>query len=662
MTKRCMMIIAGTLALTVWSGRAMTASAQEAALSNDDGLAAARTYVAEHGDRYMDHNRLRRGMKGYGKTVLAGTEIVRFDIEIVSVMTRFGPHQDAILARLSGLGLEKSGVAAGMSGSPCYVVDPDDGKEKMIGAVAFGWSFPKEPLCGIQPITQMLAVSGAIGSPPGGATQPSTMPGSSTAASAIGSSGSSAHASKEFLRMAFDTDSKDLLSLIAAQAGKNSRPAMARAAKPTLVPLASPLMISAAHVEGLAGLLKDMNMVAVQAGGANAIEAEAAKANFEPGGSIAVPLVCGDVDVSAIGTVTDVIGDRVLAFGHAFQGEGGVEFPIAPAYIHTLVSTMNESFKLGSALPPTGTLISDEQVGIVGITGKKAPMLPVKISVFWKDENRRQTYHYEIVRHNLLTPLALIFAIDNAQNGWKAAPEFRTVSYKGRIEFDGVGTLSLDNICTGDGVIEATIQAARPILALARNPFGAPVMARSIDLDFIIESGDTSAEILSINLDGSVYKPGDVVTGSITVRPFRHADKTMPIRFELPDGLAEGKYKLNACDAMMGLREMRTMMPHRFDPKNVQELFQALQVLARPRASQLYLCLPMTGGGLAIRQDELPELPRSKAAILDEAKLLDAVNYKELIQTLTPTSYVLSGHAISNFAVQVRPNETLLRP
>ncbi len=45
--------------------------------------------------------------------------------------------------------LEKTGVIAGMSGSPVYI----DGK--LLGAVAYAWPFGKEPIAGITPFSQM---------------------------------------------------------------------------------------------------------------------------------------------------------------------------------------------------------------------------------------------------------------------------------------------------------------------------------------------------------------------------------------------------------------------------------------------------------------------------------------------------------------------------
>ena len=54
-----------------------------------------------------------------------------------------------------GSGLEKTGVIAGMSGSPVYL----DGR--LAGAVAFGWPFANEAIAGITPIETMRGISGA---------------------------------------------------------------------------------------------------------------------------------------------------------------------------------------------------------------------------------------------------------------------------------------------------------------------------------------------------------------------------------------------------------------------------------------------------------------------------------------------------------------------
>ncbi|HEY6146616.1 MAG TPA: SpoIVB peptidase S55 domain-containing protein, partial [Thermoanaerobaculia bacterium] len=101
------------------------------------------------------------GMKGYGVSDLGdGLGVQKFDVEILGVLKRYAPRQDLILARVAGAGLEKSGIIAGMSGSPIYV----DGK--LVGALAYGWPFSKDPICGITPIQSMLDIRHAPPTPP----------------------------------------------------------------------------------------------------------------------------------------------------------------------------------------------------------------------------------------------------------------------------------------------------------------------------------------------------------------------------------------------------------------------------------------------------------------------------------------------------------------
>ncbi len=79
--------------------------------------------------KFMSADEVRPGMKGFGRTVFQGTKIEQFDVELLGVLKNFAPKQDMILARLSGGPLARTGVIAGMSGSPVYI----DGN--LLGAV-----------------------------------------------------------------------------------------------------------------------------------------------------------------------------------------------------------------------------------------------------------------------------------------------------------------------------------------------------------------------------------------------------------------------------------------------------------------------------------------------------------------------------------------------
>ena len=90
-------------------------------------------------------------MVGEAYTVFSGTKPEPFKVKVVSVVNNFLPQQDVILVRAEDPRVAFSGIAAGMSGSPVYI----DGR--LIGAIAYAWSFAKEPLAGVTPIEAMLA-------------------------------------------------------------------------------------------------------------------------------------------------------------------------------------------------------------------------------------------------------------------------------------------------------------------------------------------------------------------------------------------------------------------------------------------------------------------------------------------------------------------------
>src|SRR4051812_48721380 len=84
-------------------------------------------------ETYWHVDDVRPGMKGYGRTVMKGTKVENFDAEVLGVLKNTSPGRDMVLCRLSGLSLDKTGVIAGMSGSPIYI----DGK--LLVAVAYAW-------------------------------------------------------------------------------------------------------------------------------------------------------------------------------------------------------------------------------------------------------------------------------------------------------------------------------------------------------------------------------------------------------------------------------------------------------------------------------------------------------------------------------------------
>lgn len=109
--------------------------------------------VAQAASLFMGTDELRPGMTGIGKTVVSGTKIEDFDVEIIDIMRQPG-NTDLILVRTSGDVIDRTGgIAQGMSGSPVFV----DGR--LIGAVAYGWKLSDSRIGMVTPIADMMKLS-----------------------------------------------------------------------------------------------------------------------------------------------------------------------------------------------------------------------------------------------------------------------------------------------------------------------------------------------------------------------------------------------------------------------------------------------------------------------------------------------------------------------
>src|SRR5438067_3056169 len=105
--------------------------------------------AARKAEPFWQVDDIKPGMKGYGRTVMKGTKIETFQAEVLGVLKNTSPGRDMVLCRLAGLDLERTGIIAGMSGSPVYI------ENKLLGAVAYGWASGLDPIAGITPFCQM---------------------------------------------------------------------------------------------------------------------------------------------------------------------------------------------------------------------------------------------------------------------------------------------------------------------------------------------------------------------------------------------------------------------------------------------------------------------------------------------------------------------------
>src|SRR5437016_3849228 len=106
-------------------------------------------------------DQVRPGMQGYAYTIFAGDQVEKFDLEVIGVMPNFlGPRQSIILVQLKGPKVERTGVVAGMSGSPVYL------EGKLAGALSLKLGiFTKDPIGGVTPIEDVVHPPAQTSSP-----------------------------------------------------------------------------------------------------------------------------------------------------------------------------------------------------------------------------------------------------------------------------------------------------------------------------------------------------------------------------------------------------------------------------------------------------------------------------------------------------------------
>jgi len=606
--------------------------------------------------RYMAPSEIRPGMKGYGRTVMSGTRIDTFQFEVISVMSNaFYAKQDVILIRCSGLRLEHSGIIGGMSGSPCYVTD-EQGRERMIGAVAYGWSFNKDPICGVQPVTQMLDIIN-VRDPSRSGGLDRDRPQQVKAAS-----GGSIDLGELLARVwAKPIDKSSRFSVFNEDIARLAQPARKPAEFAGLTPLTTPVMISGGGHPEVMAFLREIfgrfSMEPVASGGPSAsLREEAENVKLEPGSVLCVPLITGDITADALGTCTVVEGDRVLGFGHSLDGKGSTRLPLATGMVHTVVPSVMRSNKLGASLKTVGTLWGDESSGIFGVTGEVPEMVPVEVNI--EDRRGKNTYRYQVVQDESMTAELVAAAVLETIYAHSDLPREHTISYTLETEFKDLGRYRTKNVTSQSGAFGVAMAAMLPTMTMLNSPFG-ETQVKQVSVDVKVDETAKAAEIDDVQLARQVFKPGETVEARVRWMHYRNSPTYTEDSYslKLPDDLPDGQYTLTVGSSRVHLAALRAEKPHLFRAENLSQLLARLnQVTAEPD-NRLFLRLGLPKGGLAIKETELPDLPSFMAHIYSKASRSDIQAYREALVAHYELPFAAQGGKALNITVSRRADQ-----
>ena len=543
----------------------------------------------------MAPSELRRGMSGFGLTTFQGTEIDTFQVEILGVLKgALGPRMDMILARLSGGPLEHTGLIRGMSGSPVYI----DGR--LIGAIAYGWYFAKDPIGGITPIADMLEV----------ATRQHPTP------------------NQYGKTLELDEETTRLLGGEGVSA---------------LAPLGVPIALAGFSPRGR-HVLRD----ALDAPGIQLLDSPAGQvlpdreAAIAPGASLAVQLIRGDYSAAAIGTLTWVGDGRFVGFGHPMFFLGATNLPATGAYIHQVIPVQIASFKLGTPTSAMGAVRQDRLAAIAGTLGQVPDMLPVRVAL--RSAAGDRAFRCEVLRHPELSASFVRSVLVNALETTEKLFGDATLRMRSHIALTDGRTVEREQMySSGVALLNAAIDAVQPVEVLLNNPFAGLTLD---SLHFELEIGETLAQarITGLRLSPPEPKVGQRVSLQATLQPHRAEPVTERLALDLPAHLEPGSFVVRVGSGVASTGWDAARRPDALVPRNAADLLALLERTGA--ADELVVEIFRAGAGFTVDGRELPGLPPSALAVLSadrSAGHLGAVQGEVVLRRTLTTAYVLLG-------------------
>ena len=532
---------------------------------------------------------VKAGLRGVGRSVFQGDTVEEFQVEILGVMKNaMAPKRDVILARLSSNSLARTGVVAGMSGSPVYI----DGK--LLGAVALSFPFSKEPLAGITPIEQMLA--GVPATPPNSRAE--------TAAT-----------SPDFRLARVAGHSSDSDRLIPAEEAAPNWEKLSPGAESgaSFAALRLPLSyggFSRGVIESYAPIFRRMGFeLAEGAALSGGKDADVPMGEPVPGSMISMLLVSGDLNMDVGCTVTLRRGNEIYACGHQVLLAGPAQIPFAPARVIVTVPSLSTSFKLGVPGPIVGTISQDRYSAIYGVIGPKPSLLPVHLLVN-SSSSPKVEYNFEMVQEAMLSPLLLNMSVASALDQTERSIGPSTLEVSSRIRLNDGQAVEMKEAFSADVNTSAAAAAALSLQLSYLLSGGFPgLRVEGIDISVSSESKKRIASLEQVWLTQSEVRPGDHLEVTALLRTSSGEAIIQKIPVDIPESTTDKMLSLVVgSGATLDNLQFR-LAPLGMAPRELHQLVRAMNRMRRN--NRLYALLLAPQRSFTLQGDEYPSPPPS---------------------------------------------------
>ncbi len=583
-------------------------------------------------------SKVQRGQTGYGMTTFSGTTPERFTFEVVSVVRNFLPKQDIVLVKSNDPKLAVSGFWQGMSGSPLYLDD------KLLCAFSYGFRFNKIALGGCTPIEYMKK---------DGDTYRRNTPVQASSKNGPKIVQPASASIQDWRRLTPTVDAAAALDAL----GPARKSWLLSAPLPAPVPRPSPIngdqTLTASVPLTVAGfsapafaqverLFAETNVVPMRAGGtANPKTEGGGPSKFVMGGSIAVELIRGDMSAAAVGTVSLVEGEKVLAFGHPMFQSGETYAPVSTAYVHTVIPSAMSAFVMGSPVKEIGSLVQDRQSAIMADTGLRSPTVPVDISITSGTDKHKETgtFHVELLNNKFFTPALTGAALMNAINYYLPDRDDVTARIESTVRIKGHEPISfVDYMYANDGAasVMGGVRGLRVLVPLLLNPY-APVVIERVDIKVDLRFEANFGEIKEIKVPNAELVPGQRNTLKVLMSTWDGKDIIEDVPVDVPLSFAGSIVNL---EVTAGDSAKLDAAP----PVDLPSLLAAFRKLLP--GNVWAVTLNPADEGVALEGKLVRDLPASaQDKLRPQSHTQRAQPYKPITRTVSPAKRVVNGSA-----------------
>lgn len=456
---------------------------------------------------YFPLDKIKPGMRGVGYTVVSGTKVEKFNVRFLNTLSGNGSVRNLIFVEVSGKILEPfGGIAAGMSGSPVFIDD------QLVGAISYGFqnSDPRYGL--VTPVEDMFRLWSY---------------------------------DREAGQQKLAWSKGSFLGTRGVVLGTSLHHPGWLSAQPVNMPL---------HISGvgerayqhLTKVFASESLVPVRTPGGTYNSEKAQTPQMSPGSAVGVQLVRGDFQVTSIGTLTWISGDRFIAFGHPFMNRGNVDYYVTAAEIHKVMPSSLFPFKLGEPLGVIGRLSQDRGAGIAGHFGGEPLAVPVKVKVSETGRGAAEDFNFWVVHdENLFRGLSVAGGLEAVD---RFLDRIGTGTSKVRVKVNGNGfdTIERTNVFFGQDIASASLKDFSKILELLLGNEYSAVRLSSIELEVQIDPVRKTARVVEASGTGNrKLLLGETLKLDVQIQPYRGKKEKIPVKITLPSDMPVGKYLLS---------------------------------------------------------------------------------------------------------------------